>query len=206
MHKLIEHQNNCSEFKRLFEEALQSDSVESKKYILNQFHNSELLTLNAENIDHLIRQHGATVPLINIGKALPGQIAEVKKMAALLESQLEAKRVETIARFKASLKPYIDKTNDRTTEYSWGTIEYMGSFFGVSGHGKSQKLSSLTEIIKSLEAKSTSVLGNPHKLRLTTRTLGDAFNPWLDDPVIGEELKRLLLIEPNNEHQMNHIK
>ncbi|KTD43260.1 Dot/Icm T4SS effector Ceg19 [Legionella quateirensis] len=108
------------------------------------------------------------------------------------ETQSVNPRSVAIERFRESLRPYIDATSSRTTEYSWGLIEYAGSFFGLSGYSKSEKLAAIDHLLEQLEHPENRVLCEKDKAVLNTGTLSSGITPWLNDPTIGADLNELL--------------
>ncbi|MBL7481062.1 Dot/Icm T4SS effector Ceg19 [Legionella bononiensis] len=117
------------------------------------------------------------------------------------ESQSEHPRSAAIERFRESLRPYIDATSSRTTEYSWGLIEYAGSFFGLSGYSKSEKLAAIDHLLEQLENPEHRVLSERDKAVLTTGTLSAGVSGWLNDPIIGADLNELLTAEHTIENK-----
>lgn len=71
----------------------------------------------------------------------------------------------------------------------------MGSYIGLSGYTKTQKLDALNKLFDNFETDNTSELDEQDIAILTTGYLGNALNPLLEDEAVGQKLKELLKIE-----------
>ena len=142
------------------------------------------IQINAENTSSQAIAEIQTVPLVE-------PVTTVMDLEPQ-ETPSENPRSVAIQQFRDSLKPYIDTTSARTTEYSWGLIEYAGSFFGLSGYSKTEKLDAIEHLLEQLENPEHRVLSVKDQAVLTTGTLGTGINQWLNDPIIGSDLNKLL--------------
>ncbi|WP_115705711.1 Dot/Icm T4SS effector Ceg19 [Legionella sainthelensi] len=108
-------------------------------------------------------------------------------------------KLEMLAKVKEGLKSYIETTENRTSEYYYGKVgtffNYMGSYIGLSGYTKTQKLDALNKLFDNFETDNTSELDEQDIAILTTGYLGNALNPLLEDEAVGQKLKELLKIE-----------
>lgn len=231
MHRLFELEQEFKDLDVLFDKALMTSSMSEKEEALEKFRASELDGITKAAMLVYAHEFGITARLIKITNTLPDQIEKLKQKVRLVEIQVNAEytedehfepqeqimvppvaaptdtqpkasRVVAIERFKESLNPYIDTTSARTTEYSWGIIEYVGSFFGASGYSKTDKLDAITHLFEKLENSDNPVLSDKDKAVLTTGTLGTAVNLWMADPVIGEELTGLLTKDNTIENRL----
>ncbi|KTC83491.1 Dot/Icm T4SS effector Ceg19 [Legionella cincinnatiensis] len=108
-------------------------------------------------------------------------------------------KLEMLAKVKEGLKSYIESTENRTSEYYYGTVgtlfNYMASYVGMSGYTRTQKLDAIDKLFKNFETDKVSELEEQDITILTTGYLGDALNPLLEDESVGQKLKELLKIE-----------
>ncbi|KTD11191.1 coiled-coil protein [Legionella gratiana] len=115
-------------------------------------------------------------------------------------------KLEILAKVKEGLKSYIETTESRTSEYYYGMVgtffNYMGSYVGMSGYTKTQKLDAINKLFKNFETDEVSELDEQDITILTTGYLGNALNPLLENESVGQKLKELLKLEsPSNKLQ-----
>jgi len=101
-----------------------------------------------------------------------------------------------------ALDPYIKTLEARTNEYSYGAIEYTGSFFGLSGYSKTEKLAAIESLQNVVEAIDRNEAIEPLDDRtidvLTSGDLGNKYiNPLKDDSDLAECLSAAL--SPKND-------
>lgn len=113
-------------------------------------------------------------------------------------------RLTAISAFKEAIQLQINRLNARTSEYSWGTIEYVGSFFGASGWSKTDKVTALTNLLLRFDNKDAPELSDKDIAVLLNKTSGDAISPWLEHPIIGAELTELLTTSSNRNQLDNN--
>ncbi|ARB91515.1 Dot/Icm T4SS effector Ceg19 [Legionella longbeachae] len=108
-------------------------------------------------------------------------------------------KLEMLLKVKAGLKSYVEATENRTSEYYYGKVgtffNYMGSYIGLSGYTKTQKLDALNKLFSNFETDTVSELDEQDIAILTTGYLGNALTPLLEDELVGQKLKELLKIE-----------
>lgn len=100
-----------------------------------------------------------------------------------------------LEKVKEALKPYVDTTKARTSEYYYGMVGTFFSYVGMSGYSKTTKLDTLDKFFANLKTDNAPELDAQDIKILTTGYLGNALNPLLEDEIVGHQLKELLKIE-----------
>ncbi|KTD61463.1 coiled-coil protein [Legionella santicrucis] len=131
--------------------------------------------------------------ILETGAVIEEPITDLKNEVISVEKDT------TVPKVKEGLKSYIETTENRTSEYYYGTVgtffNYMASYVGMSGYTRTQKLDAIDKLFKNFETTKVSELDEQDITILTTGYLGDALKPLLEDESVGQKLKELLKIE-----------
>ena len=118
-----------------------------------------------------------------------GKVEEIIEIKEDIEHSKEDSLLEVL---KSTFKPYLSSLEERDGEYSYGVVEYCGSFFGASGYSKTDKTDAIQHLYDAIENSDSSRLSVKDKAVLKQGTLGTYLNKVLDLDGVGSELDDLL--------------
>lgn len=111
----------------------------------------------------------------------------------IIEEDIEHSSEDSLLEvLKSTFKPYLNSLENRDSEFSYGIVEYCGSFFGASGYSKTDKTDAIQHLYDAIENSDGSRLSDKDKAVLKQGTLGKYLNTVLDLDGVGSELNDLL--------------
>ncbi|WP_133134342.1 hypothetical protein [Legionella santicrucis] len=126
----------------------------------------------------------------------PKRLTEEEQLK--IAKQLESPKVEETAlrikarkleKLKDGFKDYINTLNNRDSNYSYGKVESLFSYVGLSGYSKTQKLDAIEHLINQFEYEDAEPLNKTDIGALTSGTLGKVVETLLSDKELGADLK-----------------
>lgn len=133
----------------------------------------------------------------------PKRLTEEEQLK--IAKQLESPKVEEetaleiktrkVEKLKDSFKDYINTLKSRGSDYSYGKVESLFSYVGLSGYSKTQKLNAIDHLINQFEGEDAEPLNATDIGALTSGSLGKLVETLLKDKDLGADLKDKLNIK-----------